>query len=694
LSKYDAGGLYLGYKLDLVGHLKAFPGYYYGSRLPALLPGSVLYSVLPPLAANYADHLLFYCISTVSLFSVVKSFAGVRSGLIAVILMGYYCFFLQAVGWDYIDGAGNSYLLLALAFVTYAMRSSRQRTLLLLGGMFFGLAVFTNLFLAIYSLVFALFVWTRREREGMRKFAFNLILVGLGLVIVTLALCIINFILVGDFLFFGPSLVFVRNSVGFFKDNPWRIPGLQWLLEARHLVLPSLVFVGSLVLVMRHRMKQKAETTRDTISVELAFVAVGTIMILCQVVGMNVLQIRYYASYVIPFMFAVVGIWCRPLVEDLNARQFALAVILMMILMTLSLSSEVVQQMVDLGRMQIFWPLGLFSAVLVILLVSRKRFVGLLFSTWFLALAYSSVSSFVGELGSPIPDTKRRDSFLTVIKGAQLVKEADPHYGIRFWYDGSETFAAAYRGISSAFLWGPRLVNESYPDLTDLFNPSRKARLGAKIQILILSEKVKSIEEVNRALLPAYLVAEVVKRDSISQANINFKTLLIETGVPDVSSEIKTRFQSAVVLYDKAADSLFAALDRICYGKSSPENVLSKAGAAFVYCPEDYRDHLATRFVDVRMPAPGKQSWIQFSVSPCEIPRSSTRCTLTLQDESFHELFSIGYTARIDSAATNAPLKWYVRIPENTKKVRVRITAPLNSQSVVPHSISLRQAIF
>jgi len=686
--------LYLGYKLDLVGHLKAFPGYYYGSRLPALLPGSLLHSVLPPLAANYVDHLLFYCISIVSLFFVVKSCAGVRSGLIAVILMGYYCFFLQAVGWDYIDGAGNTYLLSTLAFVTYSMKSSRPRTLLLLAGASFGLAVFTNLFLAIFAPVFALFFWSAKKRESIKKFVVELIFVSSGFVIVTLALCLVNFIMVGDFLFFGPSLVFVKNSVGFLKENPWRIPGALWLLEARHLMLPMFVFVGSVLFLIRHLMKGNGEVTTGRVSLELAFVAVGAIMILCQFLGMNVLQIYYYSSYVIPFMFPVIGIWSRPFVVKLTTRQFALVAIFMMILMTLSLSSEMVRRTNQLGELQVFWSIALFFVVLVTLLVLRKRLVGLLLSICALALAYSSLSSFGSELGSPIPHTKGRDSFLAVVKGVQLVKEADPKYGIRFWYDANESFGPVYRGISSAYLWGPRLVNESYPDLRDVFDPSRQVQLGARTKVLILSEKEKSVQDVNRALGPLSLTAKAVKRDSVCLANINFKTLLIETIISDVSSEVKERFKSATVLYDISDDNLFSTLQRNCYGNSDPEKVLPKAGTRFVYCPKDYRDHLATRFVDVRQPTPGKQSWIQFGVSPSESLHTSQSCTLTLQDDSFRELFSIPYAAEKDSTGTNGPLQWYVRMPEKTVKVRVRITAPPNSESIIPRSLTLKQAIF
>lgn len=519
--------LYLGYKLDLVDHLEAFAGTYYGTRLPALIPGSVFYSLFPPLTANYFDHLLFYCISIAALYLIVRSIAGPRGALVTSILLGFYCYFLMAVGWDYVDGVGVSYLLVTLALLTHATTSLRPRVLLLLAGMSFGLAVFTNLFLVIFVLVFIPFYSLANRRHGIKKVLVGMFFIVIGIAVTTLSLCLVNYALVGNFFFFEPSIRFASRYIN--QVNHWRAQGAGWLLNAPHLVVPAFVLVGSLISLGRRIVKRREKVTTNRVPIELAYVLAATVFIAWELHGQPCLQFYYYASYLIPFTFPVIGVWSHPFVEKLERRHFGVFVSFLIIVMAVSLSPGIAKGLVDLaGGRILLWSIVLICLALITLFVFRNKAMGIFFSICILGLAHSSLCNF--PIAGPRQglEIRKSDCFLAVVKGVLLAKNADPKCAIRFWYDGSERLGSVYGAISSAFCWGPRLVNESFPEVKDLFNPSRPIQLAPRTRIFIFSEKQKSIDDVNRALQPINLMAQTIKRDSLSQANIRFKVLLVE----------------------------------------------------------------------------------------------------------------------------------------------------------------------
>src|SRR5262249_9363067 len=135
--------IYLGYYLDLPGHLRAFPDHYISTRLPALVPGWLAHALLPTAVANLALHLAVYYVAVFSLYWALKPVAGWRAALLAGGILGGSPFFLTAVGTDYIDGYANAYLLLALALLQSAALAQRPAGRLLGAGAALAALTFT-----------------------------------------------------------------------------------------------------------------------------------------------------------------------------------------------------------------------------------------------------------------------------------------------------------------------------------------------------------------------------------------------------------------------------------------------------------------------------------------------------------------------------------------------------------------------
>ena len=149
---------YLGYFRNLINYKRdLFFGSYYGSRLAWVLPGFLVHSLFSPLVANLILHLTVHLTATLSFFAILRRLTGHRSAFLATMVFSVDPWLWAATGWDYPDGAGIAYCLLAIALLTRsAARPVRQWSLLLAGIAMAGMA-YTHLFLGTFTLLLLLY---------------------------------------------------------------------------------------------------------------------------------------------------------------------------------------------------------------------------------------------------------------------------------------------------------------------------------------------------------------------------------------------------------------------------------------------------------------------------------------------------------------------------------------------------------
>ncbi len=106
--------IYFGNHEGLLRKLKLFADSYRVNRFSWDLPGAVCYALLPPLAARLVFHLGFYYSAALSFYAIAKRTLGGRAALLGALFMEGYPLFLTSMGWDYVDGACQTYFLLTL----------------------------------------------------------------------------------------------------------------------------------------------------------------------------------------------------------------------------------------------------------------------------------------------------------------------------------------------------------------------------------------------------------------------------------------------------------------------------------------------------------------------------------------------------------------------------------------------------
>ncbi len=478
--------IYIGYYLDLPGHLLAFPDHYISTRLPVLLPGWLLHSALPPVAASLLLRFGLYYLSVFSLFASLAAAGSRRAALLAAVLLGSNFFFLGAIGTDYTDGYAIAYLALAQALLQTAARAQRPRPYLAGAGAVVAAVVFSNVFFGFFVALLGLEFLIANTAGRRHRLPRCLAWLAAGFIVMTVALALGNLALGGRFWFFLPSAtasVELARTHEAFRHRPW-----AWLGGAAWLVLPAGVLLGGLLAAWARRREAPAAW------LSLAPLAVGVLGLLAlERLNLGVVRFWYYATPLLPFALFAVGRLLGGVCEPLSARAFAAAIALALLAGLAQAALPAQQQGLLPGLAAFFVPVGL--AVAALLVLARPRRPGLAVPAFVLLLSASGVGAkctFRYEAPWPqVPreiydrirthDRERTDLLRTVAGVVRSLGELGSPVGVHFWYHYDEPQGLVYREVAcTSFL---RTVGESFPDPGALVDPGRTAG-GLRVAVL------------------------------------------------------------------------------------------------------------------------------------------------------------------------------------------------------------------
>jgi 4-amino-4-deoxy-L-arabinose transferase-like glycosyltransferase len=526
--------IYYGYFRNAVYYLRQFQDLYYSSRLAVTLPGFLIHHLLPPLAANLALHLALFWAAVLSFYLVAKELFGARAALLAGIALGCHPYFLQAAGWNYVDGFGIAYFLSALLLVTLAARSPSWRPLLLAAGALGAAIVSTHVFYAVYLPLLAGHFAVLNRKHGQAPLLAGALWAGLGAGGLLALLGTVTRLLGGSFFYLRPSLRFLADSVG--TDNPFRDSSYSWLAKAVWLVFPALALLGSAILLWRLA-TEPASPARHRLPLmwtQVQLVLLAVVMLYFQVSGDTaVLEHFYYASLLIPVAFLAFAGQLSGLVEGLPARRFAALAAGVTLLQLAALF---------LPRIGFLAPRALpFNAPALVALAAglgtaaaslpwRSARVPAALAV-FLCLALSQLV--VRQGGTIFRQFERhggdgRGLFLQVSRGVLAVERADPSQNLRLWYDFATEDGIVYDAIAAAYLLCPRMINSEFPELHD-GRMCDGVPLGPDVPVAILSADPAAVEKARAALGRIGLAARLLRREEIAGPSRGFAITYLGT---------------------------------------------------------------------------------------------------------------------------------------------------------------------
>jgi hypothetical protein len=472
--------IYFGYFLDLTQHLRSFKGAYFSTRLTWTVPGAIVYHFFSPLHAAYVLHLALFYLATLSLYIILRITVSRRAALVAAILMGCHSYFLRSIGWDYMDGAGLTYLLMTLGALTLAARAPDPRWRLVVAGITAAFAVHCQLFVIVFSpLALGYYLFARKEFglpsvPGWRPFMW-------GLLGTTAAFGAFNMAVNGRFVFFINAMGMAAKLV---IRNPYTDHKYHWLAQATWLVLPILSLLGAILCLRRRKDLLTLPNAELLLFWQRYLVLSVAMMVVWQVIGEPVLQLSYYASYLIPAIFLALGSQFAIVLEGWSRGQFIMLCASVLFLSLLPFALPLRSSFLPMLMRHPWWPsllLGSLGVVLISRQAGRAAAIGVLCVCAGLASLSAASSTRTWALTGQADDASiQKYAFLTLADSVRTIQQLEPKGNVYFWYDYEGRFGRLFRSVASTYLWSYRMQSESFPALGGKLPPPGR-------RILILS---------------------------------------------------------------------------------------------------------------------------------------------------------------------------------------------------------------
>jgi hypothetical protein len=645
---------YFGFFLDLLGHNKIFPPSYYGSRLGWILPGYSVFKIFSPLTADYVLHFSLYYTTIFAAYLILKQTISRRAALVGSTLMGCYCFYLYAMGWNYVDGAGILYLLLTTLGLTYAITRPNWRCWLAIGGAAYAGMIYSNLFLIVFALPLLVYYYFARSDDDRRSSLASSLFFLSGFVAISALIGLISkYLLGGAFFFWMPSLKFAGSFSR--QPNPYLVPFAIWSPTALWLVLPAFASVSGCGFLFQI-WKLKLTGERFQVLFQCVLLLSGLMFFTFQLIGLPVLQVYLYASYLIPFSFLAIGAQLSSLVDKLSLRSFVallfgvVGILFLPYIFFLAESAPEQWLLHHLSRIGMCVLIG--ELVLLWSRLPRRAWAVFVLAT---VLVLSGV---VNATSRSIFDWRdmgtAKNSLLAIVQGLRAIQQIGPGTNLLFWYNLDEPGGALYRSITSTYLWNYFLINENFPSLEK--GPYSSHLPTLFLRIAIFSSKRNALQLADEALRKIGFRAELLTQNAFRQGPIAWNMLVIQARndpVEDITltndgwpKEIRLQWQPEqgrrLTLQGKVplfrseldtSDGWYVGRYGRTGGFTISSECVAKNDNCALFSSGDIRDHMASRFVDR---GPG-QTLIFFSLWTKAV-KDDQFPTVSIQDEKYSDL--------------------------------------------------------
>lgn len=530
---------YFAYFRYFYAYAPIFPSniHYFVERLTWNIPGYYIYQLFPPLQANYVLHLIVCYIALFSLYGILNTLFNRRTALLSALLLGSYPWFLRAVGWDYIDGAGIAQMLLLIYILTLASRAQQWKLHLFLAGMVHASLLITNLFWLGFALSWAVYFFALNypiSKAKARKLFGQTSYFMLGNLAMVVIVAIFYHSVTGNYFFLTNSITFsikfghdadlIQYAINLYKHMP-----VYW-----H-VIPVLVSIGAL---SRLRRIKQDPYRKSFIAISLLFVAAYAWLIFGHFYSLPYLTIFLYSSFAIPAVFLLLGTLLASIVNNFSNRDFNIIVALAILvlaspyLLVVIFPSSVSWQ----GNLFLLLLFGLIFWICISLPIKRAVLLPFL-------LAFSALS-FLGGLNAyvfqPNP-LQGQENFLAIIDSSQAIDSYYPNHkytDFRLWFREDENFNTFF-DLSALYLypWGSTIgqpLAGKKPDAVLSF--SKKDALHNGDNIVIISSNPHAdevITEANLALADRNAVLVLKTSKEIKEGPLRFTLYFTKIKAPD-----------------------------------------------------------------------------------------------------------------------------------------------------------------
>jgi len=481
---------YVGLAQRLPESMRLYSSSFYPTeRLAWTVPAYLVNQIAPPLVANFILKGSYFAATVIFLFGALRQTCGLRTAAFVSTLASLYSFVAHSLGAHYVDGAANTYFLIAVYAANRAAigegsgeRSAFTAGLACVAILFsqFALVVVLPLFVG-----YALLMWTQRERRETRASSVGVISFLIGAATASVAVA-------AAYMYWGIPVRPLQLQLELMSGHGPTAPSLfvphspAWFLLAYWLILPLTVVVWILpTVVVACRAGWKAALrVPPAYWLLLSVCGVWTVMHFLKAPW---IVVPFYATFLIPMTFLAVGPAVRPLVERLSPRAYwsllgllffgafagyrfndsrfaaegALAATVCLLLATLLRAANRISE--DKRAVAVL--------TLVVLAVVTIDFATADFTVQFRnGYRYTEMAQYYHAPGPGLEwPVSRIDAFQGAVDAAAILapRLKGKHY--YFWYNGDDPLGMFFRSVGSMFYaWSTHdLLNERFQEIDD-----------------------------------------------------------------------------------------------------------------------------------------------------------------------------------------------------------------------------------
>jgi hypothetical protein len=472
--QFDTAGIYTGYFLYWPDYLREFPLEYPGARLLWVAPGWLAYHLFAPYWANLVLRAYIIFGTAIPTWLTLRRLgAGLSGATLGAMLLISNPYFLQAAGWDYVNGAGILCIAWSLYFLAAAATSPRRTAWLMAAGAAMIATVWTYLMLGVLVPVYAWYYLRQRGwprlAEGLRELGYLL----LGAGALTAVLGLVNKCMGGRFLFFLLQFMATKSQLDA-PANKYLLPEV-WLPNSTWLIVPCLGVLAGILLALptvqkRWALDRRAAATGTTLVLALAILAIvetsGT---------WTVLHYAYatHASYILPFTYLPLALVIdRHLVRLTGCGQLGLlfATACLLLLMYADPWAGWLRHNPMLARGTV--ACGAVAAALL-MAAYRPTFAGL--AALLLGLSWLNAGTATHVSWSIPAPSNARDAHLLAFDVMEKIAPLNPDGRLMLWFHKNpagpdNALLANYIELVGGFVWRNHTLMDAFPKLSNVTN--------------------------------------------------------------------------------------------------------------------------------------------------------------------------------------------------------------------------------
>ena len=315
--------VYTGYINNFEDLFQRYGVTYYGVRFGLIAPAELAAAVFGPVGGYFVLRYAFGLIAAGPFYVLVRQRFGAPVAIASVSLLLTSPYFARALLWDHPDASGVPFLFAAVCL--FLIEHHRRWLLDSCAALCAGLAIHSNVFVAAPLAVFAA-TWALLSlawRRDVRAVATRLVVLASGIGVITgVAWAYYRWrVNVTDMFSITINKSVELASGGMIE---WRTPGIEWVSHQWHVLTP--VVLSLLALLVRGKRRvgfHEAVMWATAVTVTAFFYVVQFGL------GGNSLELFYYFSYLLPFVFLLLALIVDALLSGLGTPSKWIAAVLL-----------------------------------------------------------------------------------------------------------------------------------------------------------------------------------------------------------------------------------------------------------------------------------------------------------------------------------------------------------------------------